>query len=85
MAMPLEITPTELRKNVYKLLDKILESGVPIEVKRKGKRLLITPAILTVLSEIQKILYTWIGLKNGRLIYDLSITVHWFKVHGFTG
>jgi hypothetical protein len=44
MAMPLEITPTELRKNVYKLLDKILEGGVPIEVKRKGKRLLITPA-----------------------------------------
>ncbi len=42
--MPSEITATELRKNVYKLLDQILESGVPIEVKRKGKRLIIIPA-----------------------------------------
>ena len=42
--MPLEITPTELRKNIYKLLDQVLESGDPIEIKRKGKRLLIAPA-----------------------------------------
>jgi hypothetical protein len=41
--MPLEITATELRKNVYKLLDKILESGIPVKVKRKDKMLLITP------------------------------------------
>ena len=41
--MTLEITPTELRKNIYKLLDQVLESGNPIEIKRKGKRLLITP------------------------------------------
>jgi hypothetical protein len=41
--MTLEITPTELRKNIYKLLDQVLESGDPIEIKRKGKRLLIVP------------------------------------------
>ncbi len=42
--MSLEITATELRKNIYKLLDQVLENGKPIEIKRKGKRLLISPA-----------------------------------------
>ena len=42
--MSLEITATELRKNVYKLLDNILESGIPLKVKRKNKTLLITPS-----------------------------------------
>ena len=42
--MTIEIAPTELRKNIYKLLDQVLESGKPIEIKRKGKRLLIIPA-----------------------------------------
>ena len=42
--MPEGITATELRKNVYKLLDNILESGIPLKVKRKDKTLLITPA-----------------------------------------
>lgn len=42
--MPSEITATELRKNVYKLLDNVLESGIPLKIKRKDKTLLITPA-----------------------------------------
>jgi len=40
--MVMEITPTELRKNVYKLLDQVLASGEPIKVKRNGKLLLIS-------------------------------------------
>ena len=42
--MVLEITPTELRKNVYKLLDQVLKSGEAIKVKRNGKHLLISAA-----------------------------------------
>lgn len=42
--MTLEITPTELRKNVYKLLDQVLKSGEPIRVKRAGKHLIISAA-----------------------------------------
>lgn len=42
--MQKKITATELRKNIYKLLDEILNSGVPLEVERKGKRLIIVPA-----------------------------------------
>ena len=38
------ITATELRRNVYRLLDEVLESGRPLEVERHGRRLVIEPA-----------------------------------------
>ncbi len=38
------ITATELRTNVYRVLDRILESGVAQEVIRGGSKLLIIPA-----------------------------------------
>ena len=31
------ITPSEFRKDIYNLLDHIIKTGVPIEIKRKGK------------------------------------------------
>lgn len=37
------ISVTELRGNIYKLLDEVLNTGVPIEIIRKGKKLTITP------------------------------------------
>jgi hypothetical protein len=37
------VTPTELRRNLYKLLDKILETGIPLEIDRGGKYLKIVP------------------------------------------
>jgi prevent-host-death family protein len=36
-------TPTELRANIYNLLDEVLETGVPIEIKRGKKILRIVP------------------------------------------
>jgi hypothetical protein len=33
------ITASELRQNIYKLLDQVLESGVPLEIERNGRRL----------------------------------------------
>jgi len=33
----MSITATELRTNVYKIIDQVLETGVPIEITRKGK------------------------------------------------
>jgi len=38
------VTASELRANIYKLLDQALETGQPIEVERKGKILRIVPA-----------------------------------------
>lgn len=37
------ITPTELRKNLYNLLDQVLDTGIPLEINRGGKRLQISP------------------------------------------
>ncbi len=42
--MPRRITATELRKNIYKLLDDVLSTNTPLEVERKGRRLVISPA-----------------------------------------
>jgi hypothetical protein len=37
------ITASKLRENIYNLLDQVLETGVPIEIERKGRRLRIAP------------------------------------------
>jgi len=37
------ITVSKLRENVYRLVDQVLETGRPLEVSRKGRRLLIIP------------------------------------------
>lgn len=37
------VTASQLRANIYKLLDEALETGRPIEVERKGKILKIMP------------------------------------------
>lgn len=43
----MNVTASELRQNIYKLLDKVLETGIPIEIKRKGR-------ILKIVSEEPK-------------------------------
>ncbi|MBW4577374.1 MAG: type II toxin-antitoxin system Phd/YefM family antitoxin [Aphanothece sp. CMT-3BRIN-NPC111] len=37
------VTPTELRGNLYNLLDEVLNTGIPIEIERGGRRLRIVP------------------------------------------
>ncbi|MCO5182587.1 MAG: type II toxin-antitoxin system Phd/YefM family antitoxin [Anaerolineae bacterium] len=37
------ITATELRSNIYNLLDEVLETGIPLEISRGGKKLQIVP------------------------------------------
>jgi prevent-host-death family protein len=37
------ISPTELRSNIYKLLDEVINSGVPLEINKGGKLLRIVP------------------------------------------
>jgi hypothetical protein len=36
------ITASALRQNVYRLLDQVIETGVPLEISRKGVVLKIT-------------------------------------------
>lgn len=37
------VTASQLRQNVYQLLDRVLETGIPLEIERKGKILEIVP------------------------------------------
>lgn len=39
----MKVSASKLRENIYTLLDQALETGVPIEVIRKGKLLKIVP------------------------------------------
>ena len=38
------ISASKLRENIYNILDRALQTGVPVEVIRKGKILKIVPA-----------------------------------------
>ncbi len=40
--MPISIT--KLRNNIYQILDQVLKTGIPVELERKGQRLLILSA-----------------------------------------
>lgn len=33
------VTPSQLRQDIYRLIDRVLETGEPLEIERKGKRL----------------------------------------------
>ncbi len=35
------VSSTKLRENIYQLLDQVLETGEPLEVMRKGRKLVI--------------------------------------------
>jgi prevent-host-death family protein len=37
------VTPTELRADIYNLLDEVLRTGLPLEIKKGGKLLRIIP------------------------------------------
>ena len=38
------INVSALRENIYRILDEVLETGLPVEIERRGKILRIAPA-----------------------------------------
>ena len=38
------LKPSKLRANIYRILDQVLATGVPVEIERRGKLLKIVPA-----------------------------------------
>ena len=38
---PKSISPSKLRENIYRILDQVLNTGVPVEIDRNGKKLKI--------------------------------------------
>jgi hypothetical protein len=43
-ALDVAITASRLRDNVYKILDEVLDTGQPVEIERRGRRLRIVAA-----------------------------------------
>ena len=37
------VKPSQLRANLYRILDRVLKTGEPVEIDRAGKRLLLVP------------------------------------------
>ena len=37
------LSPSRLRENLYRILDSVLETGRPVTIKRKERRLIIAP------------------------------------------
>lgn len=37
------VTPSQLRADIYRLLDEVLETGVPLDIDRNGRRLRVVP------------------------------------------
>lgn len=35
----MDVTASQLRQDIYRLLDRVLETGEPLEIERKGHRL----------------------------------------------
>jgi len=42
--MPQRVSDIDIQTDILRLLDKVIKTGVPIEIERKGKRLLISPS-----------------------------------------
>lgn len=38
------LTASRLRENIYRILDQVLDTGVPVEIERRGRRLRIVVA-----------------------------------------
>jgi len=44
--MPGRISDAEFEKDTARILDDVIETGIPIEVERRGRRLVISPVEL---------------------------------------
>ena len=37
------ISVTKLRANLYEIVDQVIETGIPVEIERKGERIRLVP------------------------------------------
>jgi hypothetical protein len=58
----MRVTATRLRQNIYAILDQVLETGIPVEIERKGQILKIAPEKKTSkLDRIPPMPDIWVG------------------------
>ena len=41
--MVMRISLTKMRSDLYKIVDRVLETGVPVEIERRGRKVRIVP------------------------------------------
>ena len=67
------ISSTRLRQNLYSILDQVIETGVPVEIERKGHALRIVP---------EKSLSKWERLERRHIVNGDSedlVHIDWSK------
>jgi antitoxin (DNA-binding transcriptional repressor) of toxin-antitoxin stability system len=58
----MRVTATRLRQNIYAILDQVIETGVPVEIERKGQILQIVPEKkLSKFDRIPPMPDIWVG------------------------
>lgn len=63
------VSATQLRANVYRLLDEVLATGRPLEIERNGKTLVIAPkAARSILERLPR--------REGAIVGDPDDLVH---------
>ena len=51
----MKVTASGLRQDIYRILDEVLESGVPVEIERRGQVLkIVPPATSSKLDSLQR-------------------------------
>ena len=64
------ITASQLRQNIYRILDEVLESGRPVEIVRKGRLVRIEP------ERLDKGIFEILTPHPGSILGDAEDLVH---------
>ena len=76
------VTASKLRANIYNVLDKVLETGVAVEINRKGRTLKIIPvgrpSKLSNLKNHNTFKFTWMTSTSLGLRLLTSTQKPWF-------
>jgi hypothetical protein len=65
----MRVTASRLRADIYRLLDEVLETGVPLEIERRGRLLRIVPAVSP--SKLERL-----ARRDGIVVGDPEDLVH---------
>lgn len=51
----MELTASKLRANIYRILDRVAETGIPVEIVRGRRRLKIVPVETTAPNKLARL------------------------------
>jgi antitoxin (DNA-binding transcriptional repressor) of toxin-antitoxin stability system len=72
----MSVSISQLRQDIYRLLDRVLETGEPLEIERKGRRLRVVPdEPVSKLSRIRGNPNAIVG--DPEDLVDMDMSVYW--------